>query len=151
MTKVIAQHLLAQGSEIASEHNASCHARICIGGHTEGENGCYPRVIDAALSTLEAEQPLYLSGVIGGAAAQVIAALRQAAMPADFGQPRGHGKLASPKAVWKRFMSIGVAGLAQYNGLSVEENEALFKATNMAQISEAVVLGLSRLRTAGQL
>ncbi|ETX07093.1 hypothetical protein [Candidatus Entotheonella palauensis] len=147
MKEVIAQHLLAQGCEIASEHASPCHACICIGGRTEGANGYYPSVFEDVLSTLQAEQPLYLSGVIGGAAEQVISALRQAVMPADFGQPWGDGQLP-PKEIWKRLMSVGVAGLARHNGLSVAENEALFKATNMSQISEAVVLGLSRLRTA---
>jgi hypothetical protein len=150
MTDVIARHLLAQGSGIASEHGPSCQARICIGGLTEGADGRYPSVIEDALSMLEAEQPLYLSGVIGGAAAHVISALRKAPMPADFGQLWGDGELA-PKDIWNRLRSIGVAGLARHNGLSVAENEALFKATNMSQISEAVVLGLSRLRTAGRL
>ncbi|ETW93906.1 MAG: hypothetical protein ETSY1_37200 [Candidatus Entotheonella factor] len=150
MKDVIAQHLLAQGCEIASEHGPSCHARICIGGQTEWTHGRYPSVIADALSTLQAAQPLYLSGVIGGAAAKVISALRQVGMPADFGPPRGEGQL-TPKDIWKRLMSVGVAGLAQHNGLSVAENEALFKATNMSQIAEAIGLGLSRLRAAGQL
>lgn len=151
MTEAIAQHLVAQGSEVASEHEPLCQARVCIGGRTEGANGRCPSVVEAALSTLEVERPLYLSGVIGGAAAQVISALRQAPMPADFGQSWGEGEPGAPQDIWNRFMAIGVMGLARHNGLSTAENEALFKATNMSQILEAVVLGLSRLRTAGQL
>lgn len=89
--------------------------------------------------------------MIGGATAQVIAALRQAPMPANFGQPRHEGERAAPRVIWNRLMAIGMTGLARHNGLSEAENEALFKATNMAQILEAVVLGLSRLRTAGRL
>ena len=150
MTDVITQHLLSRGCEIASEHAPRCQTCLCIGGRTEGTESAYPRVVEEALSMLEAEQPLYLSGVIGGAAELVISALRQAAMPTAFGQPQSDGKLA-PKQIWDRLMSIGVTGLARHNGLSVAENEALFKATNMSQISEAVILGLSRLRDAGRL
>ncbi len=151
MTEAVAQHLVAQGSEIVSAHEMSYQARIYIGGRTEAANGRYPSVVEDALSMLETERPLYLSGVIGGAAAQVISALRQAPTPADFGQPQSEDMLMRPKEVWHRFAAIGVAGLARHNGLAVEENEALFKATNMSQISKAVVLGLSRLRTAGRL
>lgn len=150
MKEVITQHLLAQGYEIASEQEPSCHARICIGGRTKTSSGHEPSLVEDALSALKAQQPLYLSGIIGGAAAQVISALRQAVMPVDFGPSRGGGQLA-PKELWKQLMSVGVAGLARHNGLSVAENETLFKATNISQIAEAVVLGLSRLRTAGQL
>jgi hypothetical protein len=150
MTEVITQHLVTQGVGIASEREPSWQAWICIGGRTEGADGHYPGVIADALSMLEEEQPLYLSGIIGGAAQQVIAALRQASMPSDFGQPQGDGDLA-PKEIWNRLKSVGVAGLARHNGLSVAENAALFKATNMLQISEAVVLGLSRLRSSGRL
>ena len=150
MTKVIAQHLMTRGVGVASEREPSCQAWICIGGRTEGSAGCSLGVMANALSMLEDEQPLYLSGVIGGAAQQVIAALRQAPMPSDFGQPQGDGGLA-PKEMWNRFKAVGVTGLARHNGLSVAENEALFKATNMSQISEAIVLGLSRLRSSGRL
>ncbi len=151
MTEVMAQHLTAQGGEMAAAHEPSCQARICIGGRTEATHDRYPSVVEDALSTLEAGQPLYLSGVIGGAAEQVISALRQAPMPMAFGQPRALGEREAPRIVWHRFVVIGVAGLSRYNGLSVAENEALFKATNMSHIAEAVVLGLSRLRTSGQL
>lgn len=141
MADVIAKHLLAHGGELARAPGALCHARICIGGQTEVADGRDPNIVEDALATLEAQQPLYLSGVIGGVAAHVISALRQAPIPANFG----------PAHRWKHFKSIGVAGLAQHNGLSVEENETLFKATNMFQIAEAVVLGLSRLRHGGHL
>lgn len=151
MTEVIAQHLASQGCEVVSGHEPSCQARIYIGGCTEGELGRDASVIEDALSTLEAEQPLFLSGVIGGAAELVISALRQVPMPVDFGRSRSKGERAAAKDIWNRLMSIGVAGLARHNGLSETENEGLFKATNMSQISEAVVLGLSQLRRAGQL
>jgi hypothetical protein len=150
MTKVITQHLMTQGVGIASERGPSCQGWICIGGRTTGAGGRYPNVIADALATLEEEQPLYLSGVIGGAAQQVIAALRQVSMPSDFAPSQSHDGL-SPKEIWNRCKSVGIAGLARHNGLSVAENEALFKATNLSQISEAIVLGLSRLRSSDRL
>jgi hypothetical protein len=150
MTEVITQHLLTQGIGIACERGPSCQGWICIGGRTEGVAGRSPNAIAEALTTLEEEQPLYLSGIIGGAAQQVIAALRQASMPSNFAPSQGDDGL-SPKEIWNRFKSVGVAGLARHNGLSVAENEALFKATNLSQISEAIVLGLSRLWSSDRL
>jgi len=150
ITKVITQYLLTQGVRIASERGPACQGWIYIGGRTVGAGRRYPNVLADVLATLEEEQPLYLSGVIGGAAQQVIAALRQASMPSDFARSQSDDGL-SPKEIWSRFKSVGVAGLAQHNGLSVAENEALFKATNLSQISEAIVLGLSRLRSSERL
>ncbi len=141
MAEVIRQHLMSQGSEVACEPDTVCHARICIGGRTEAIDGYDLSIVEDALLMLEAGQPLYLAGVIGGASAQVISALRQAPMPKGFGSTD----------VWQRLKSIGVAGLARHNGLSDTENETLFKATNMSRIADIVSLGLARLRHAGHL
>ena len=150
MTASIARRFSAQGVGVASAHEPLCQACLCIGGRTEGVDGCLPSVIEDALATLDAARPLYLSGVIGGAAQHLIAALRQALMPTNFGRLHSAGA-DGPKVIWSRLKAIGVAGLARQNGLSAAENEALFHATDMAQIADAVMLGLTRLRGAGRL
>ena len=71
-------------------------------------------------------------------------------MPTNFGRLHNAGA-DGPKAIWNRLMALGVAGLARQNGLSAAENEALFRATDMAQIADAVMLGLTRLCAAGRL
>ena len=150
MTASIAQRFAAQGVGVASAPEPLCQACLCIGGRTEGVDGCLPSVIEDALATLDAARPLYLSGVIGGAAQHLIASLRQALMPANFARLHNVGA-DGPQAIWNRLTALGVAGLARQNGLSAAENETLFNATDMAQIADAVMLGLTRLRGAGRL
>ena len=72
MTESIARRFSAQGVGVASAHEPLCQACLCIGGRTEGVDGCCPSVIEDALATLDAARPLYLSGVIGGAAQRSI-------------------------------------------------------------------------------
>ena len=70
-------------------------ARICLGGKESKFSGRYPGILEEALFALEDEQPLYLAGFLGGAAASVgRAVLYGEPMPRDFGQ----GVLRKPES-----------------------------------------------------
>jgi len=71
--------------------NRECRARICLGGKERQFSGRYPGIFEEALFALQAEQPLYLVGLLGGAAKQVgQAILDRAPLPPSFGQDVFH-------------------------------------------------------------
>ncbi len=54
-------------------HLATCtHARVLVGGKLAGFQGAMPGLIEEAIRSIEADQPLYLAGGYGGAAAFLI-------------------------------------------------------------------------------
>lgn len=66
---------------------AVSQARICLGGKERNFSGRYPGILEEALFALNAGQPLYLVGLLGGAAASVgRAVLDGAEMPPGFGR-----------------------------------------------------------------
>ncbi len=51
------------------------HARVVVGGQLAGFKGAMPGVVEEAIATLEAPQPLYVAGGFGGAAALIARAV----------------------------------------------------------------------------
>lgn len=51
-------------------------ARVLVGGQLAGFKGAMPGIVEEAIATLEASQPLYVAGGFGGAAALVARALQ---------------------------------------------------------------------------
>jgi hypothetical protein len=142
------------------------HARICIGGRLRRSQGRYPGVVEEALLALDGNKPLYLCGVLGGAARQLIHAVRggpiptlffePAAVAANYAVPPQAAAESSPataddrsilpaEAVWKRFADAGVEGLSGRNGLTVEENRQLFETPAIESALRLVLIGLSRV------
>ena len=63
-----------------------CGARVCLGGKESGFEGRYPGILEEALFTLEAGQPLYLVGLLGGASLHLgEAILDRTPPPAEIG------------------------------------------------------------------
>jgi hypothetical protein len=144
--------------------NELSHARFCLGGRTSGASGRYSGIIEEALLAITDHKPLYLSGMFGGAAGQVISALLGGAMPERWCEnPRIAAVYASPPvsetdpateadrvvdphAVWETFRNAGLTKLAATNGLTATENEELFEAGTLERAIELVLTGLARLR-----
>jgi SLOG cluster2/TIR domain len=149
-------------------------ARIALGGKVgltmtvtlEGQReerwytGRIPGVVEEALESLKVGQPLFLVGAFGGAAALVIDLL-QGRPREDFtwdyqrAAPHAEGMRTLYEArgpAWedydemtKLFRATGVAGLADQNGLTVEENQELFWTRNLARVVELLLEGLTRI------
>jgi len=140
------------------------HARICVGGRRIGGQGRFPGVIEEALMTSAARKPLYLVGLLGGAARQIIGAVEGEAMPDDF-CARSTGADVYPSAatrlersretsadretsrerVWEAFRQIGVKGLADNNGLTIGENDDLLHTPSLDHAAKLILVGLSRV------
>lgn len=144
---------------------ARVDARICVGGRLSGSSGRYPGVIEEGLMAMEAGRPLYLAGMLGGAAGRMIDAVEGAPLPADFCRdapvhalyrrpPDGVAE-EDPRTLpdrtvdrdeaWETFRRAGVAGLSRANGLTPQENEELFHTPALDHAVQLVLRGLGRL------
>jgi len=132
---------------------ARSDARLCLGGRLRGYSGRYPGIVEEAYLTLEAGQPLYLSGLIGGASALLISALRGEDCPPDLLanpalkdavlEPDPYPTL-DPRTIWDRFVALGEDGLARMNGLTPEENRELLEAETIDAVAELVLRGIGK-------
>ncbi|HMJ35410.1 MAG TPA: hypothetical protein VK501_15990 [Baekduia sp.] len=52
-----------------------CGARVLVGGRLQGHQGSMPGVLEEAMMSVKASQPMYVAGGFGGAAAAVASAL----------------------------------------------------------------------------
>ena len=139
-----------------------CTARICLGGKMRGSSGRFPGIIEEALFALRAKKPLYLSGLLGGAAQSLIEAIHgETTMPPDFCKPdpkivHAFGLCANkrpneddslkPVEVWKEFRRFGLAGLSALNGLSPVQNKQMFNAVTLNEVVGWLVMGLAKKR-----
>lgn len=127
-----------------------CHrqdGRVLIGGRREGFEGELPGLMEEALLTLEAGQPLYLAGGFGGVTLDIARAL---------GVDDGWLPLLEPINMDPRY-AAGYARLVELarspewtglgNGLSAEENRLLATSHRPGDIASLVSLGLGRLAT----
>ena len=138
----------------------ACQARVCLGGRATGALGRMPGVLEEVLFALEASQPVYLAGGLGGATRAVCECLsgrnpeeltfeRQVAHSPVYAEV--HAALQSTQwavdweEIRRRLREIGVGGVAQGNGLSDKENEALGVTTNPDEIVFLVSRGLGNV------
>jgi hypothetical protein len=154
-------------TELRRKLTERCTARICLGGKTRGYQGRLPGIVEEALLALEANQPVYLSAIFGGATADTINALSGEPMPVDAWEPADGFAAAfvtlanqtepgepdamlDPAGVWQRLSAMGIGTLCRDNGLSADENERLFRAQSASEVIDWLVVGLTRLRVRSQ-
>jgi len=164
-TTPLYRYLRARGlTHLRWRLNEVCCARLCFGGKIAGSSGRFPGVVEEALLAVQSGKPLFLAGLLGGAAQQLIAALEGQAMPEDFcasnaatslyarppipeNDPTTRSdRVADRKAVWDEFRSFGLAGLARSNRLTESENREFFHSPSIERIISLTLAGLSRLR-----
>ena len=139
-------------------------ARICLGGRMVGTQGRYPGVVEEAYLSVDAGQPLFLAGLLGGATKHVIDAIEGRPRPPGFGRRapleklyarfasryvRGPDAEIDPNHVWSRFNSLGVEGMSHRNGLADDENRELFDTPAVERAIQLILLGLARIKAAG--
>ena len=145
--------------------NDVSHARLCLGGRRGGAQGRYPGVVEEAYLAVKARKPLYIAGLLGGAAQQVIAAIEGAEIPDDFCDPKRtppldvyehppfkesadteDDRVLNREIVWKAFAETKPEGIAAANGLTVEQNRELFHTPVLDRAIELMLAGLAQLR-----
>jgi len=147
-------------SAMRERQQAEVSARVVLGGRigtAGGYLGRMPGVLEEALLTIRARQPIYVLGAFGGSARAIADALD--------GLPRRELTWAYHRVVpysqelrelyaarglaWDEYEAVadelgklGWKGL--HNGLSVEENRELAKSRSVERITELVLRGLGR-------
>jgi hypothetical protein len=142
--------------------NDICHVRLCLGGRRSGSSGRYPGVIEEALMTIQANKPLYVASLLGGAAEQVVDAIEGKPINGSFCPDTPVSMLyqrppvteSNPETmtdrmidrvgVWREFAKMGPQRLAGLAGLTIEENQELFHSTVVDRVIELILIGLSR-------
>ena len=144
--------------------DAASHARLCLGGRRSGFSGRYPGVIEEALLALRRKKPLYLAGLFGGSAQQLVDAIEGKEMPDDFCMPTPVHRLyeqppikeanmatstdrtVDRNGVWSTLKQAGRKTIAEANRLTIEENEELFHTPVVDRVIELMLIGLSRIQ-----
>jgi hypothetical protein len=163
------RYLRARGlTELRHRLVAEVDARVCIGGKETSYAGRYPGIAEEALFTLEAGKPLYLLGAFEGATQRLIDALEGRTQPTGFARNTEMAALYAkqdlekdratlgdraikPESIWLKFRKVKTKGLANVNGLSVDENRELFVTSAIPTAIEIILKGLGRLRRSGRL
>jgi hypothetical protein len=112
------------------------HARIVLGGRTEGYKGRMPGIAEEALLALHAGQPLYLLGGYGGCSRDIAVEIGLI------------NTTSSEAAIWagrEEFQAFNRTALR--NGLTEEENHSLAKTVHVDEAVALILRGL--LRVAG--
>lgn len=135
---------------------AFCDARIIIGGklqhrdsqHPRGFQGVLPGIIEEALATVRAGQPLYLAGGFGGAAALL-------AWKMGYVDPPTAGTfdelLARDEALARAVDEICGRIAQTSNGLSDEDNRRMCSTRHPSDFARYVAKGLSQIRVAREI
>jgi|HubBroStandDraft_1064217.scaffolds.fasta_scaffold01080_6 hypothetical protein len=134
-------------------------ARVIMGGRVQGFVGRYPGVLEEALITMQHGEALYLCGGFGGAAREIILALKGESPPAlsrkfqeqndpSYGELIDYYRRNGPEPididqVCDFLAKKGVAGLN--NRLSDSDNEVLFTTPYITEIIYLVLKGLAKL------
>lgn len=124
-------------------------ARVLLGGRREGYQGKMPGLLEEALVTLEAEQPLFLAGGFGGITLDIIRAVKS--VHADWLPVSTHAPASgSDLRTYDGLLQISqIVHKNQWkglrNGLSDEENRRLAMTHRPSEVTALVSLGLGRI------
>lgn len=129
---------------------AFCDARAIIGGklqrrdsqHPHGYQGILPGIIDEALATVRARQPLYLAGGFGGAAALLAWRMGYINPPAAHAFEQ---LLSGNEALAKAVNEISQGITQASNGLSEEDNRRMCSTRHPSDFARYVAKGLSEI------
>lgn len=136
-----------------------CTARICIGGRGSRFEGRYSGIVEEIALAMRARRPLYLSGLLGGATAEVFKVLAGARERPPFlinelyadppFRERSESTTLDREASLQNILDTlrpGLAGVAKVNLLSIEENEELFHTRVIERVIQLVLTGLGRIQ-----
>jgi hypothetical protein len=119
-----------------------CDARILVGGRLAGYQGSLPGVIEEARMSLEANQPLYVAGGFGGAAAAIAQALGHddgGWSPDDY-----PADMEAQHSVLSEIAQMRGATSTSSDGLRADERWQLAVTHRPGDIASLTIAGLSR-------
>jgi len=136
-------------TRMREQMTAANHARLFLaGGWTPKRDRAVAGVVEEAVLSAEAGKAMYLSGMMGGAAANLIHVIRGGETP-----PLLNG--AEPSRIHldyiKSLRKFSVDRLAAQSGLSVSDFNALFDSHNLDTIVQLATRGMRALADDGRL
>lgn len=108
--------------------NRDVDARVLMGGKTAGFKGKYPGLVEEAVMALSTHKPMYIMGMFGGAAREIIHSLS--------GQSTGGENYNS------LFEGFGFKDINP--GLSGSESEILSESENLEEVVSLLIKGLTK-------
>lgn len=143
-------------TKMRQDLNTLIDARVCFGGRKTTSQGWLPGVIEEAWYALSDKKPVYFCGLIGGATAQMISAIKKKPFPPSFADTPLNNLIVSGnkpkiqfpsnrKVLWDHFAELGIETISKCNGLTPDENEALFNAKSVQESIRLVLTGMGRL------
>lgn len=144
-------------TEMRTIMDSNCAARVFVGGKTKGFKGKCPGILEELLIAIEQNCPVYLIGVFGGISSDAIAAIDgnqterfkkeyylEDKTYADFYNYYNE-KSETPidfDSYFKTLKDLNWDGLAQLNGLTIEENKRLSVTPHISEIIFLIIKGL---------
>ena len=144
--------------------------RVCVGGRTTEYSGMYAGIAEEAFFACKADQPLYLIAGFGGSTAAVAACLSRKPKTIYVGADQGSPLRNQRPTLDQTTASFGatvempnngldgwfsdrysLSRLSENNGLTEQENEALFRATDLEVIFHLFERGIQKLIDQGRL
>jgi hypothetical protein len=142
---------------------SACDAKILLGGRFSGFRGKYPGVLEEFDIAADHKKPMYLIAAFGGVTSAVFRALsgeksqvfdeefystdENYSKLMDVYLQRRSGEPIDYKGLFTKIQSLGIKGISESNGLSIEENLRLGKTSNIGEIVYLVLKGLTNLFT----
>ena len=118
-------------TDLRTEINNKCNARIVIGGKTKNYSGTMPGIIEEALIALNMNKPLFVLGAYGGAAKLIADSILGCNIDNDY------------REILKPFRDKGISCLN--NGLSDEDNSKLLHSDDAVECVSLIIKGLNNL------
>ena len=118
-------------TDLRTEINNECDARIVIGGKTKDYSGKMPGVIEETLIAYNTKKPLFILGSYGGAAKLIAESILGSDTEIDY------------REMLKPFKDKGISCLN--NGLSDEDNTKLLHSDDVVECVSLIIKGLNSL------
>lgn len=150
-------------TKMREEMEGVCDARIFIGGAIRKFKGKCPGILEELLIALVHKHPVYLVGAFGGITREAIEVLK-GNQPESFTEEFyfGNADYKNMVAIYnekhsdnpidykkylKTLQSIGMKGIAELNGLSIEDNLRLTTTPHISEVVYLILKGLTKLFT----
>lgn len=150
-------------TKMREEMERECHARIFIGGRSNGFKGKSPGILEELLIALKNKHPVYLVGAFGGITKDVIEILQgnkvdsftneyhlntpeYKNMSLLYNQKHPDNAIDYPE-FYSTLQKFGAKGLSDLNGLTEEENLRLAITSHISEIVYLILKGLTNCFT----
>lgn len=146
-------------TKMREEMESKCHARVFIGGRTNGFKGKCPGILEELLIALKNNHPVYLVGALGGMTKGVIDALNNINTPVFSNEyyldkpdyktlftlynSKHPDDIIDYAKYFSTLRQIGFAGLSKFNGLTEIENRRLAVTPHISEIVYLILKGLT--------